>query len=149
MAPVPINRTSNSGMPSSRNRHTTDGLPICNKCDKVGHIARNCKAGGLLHHFPQCPQYNSYFRPDMQHQPPRVPSTIHMFALPSNIKCVSTIFKSVTMLQHSFLNKGVPLPIHFNQSRETSSSFLIPGQLGSQLLLNLQRYKMSRKKLYV
>jgi hypothetical protein len=69
MAPAPINRPSNSGMPSGRNRRTTDGLPICNKCDKVGHIARNCRAGGLQHHVPQGPQYNLYIRPDMQHQP--------------------------------------------------------------------------------
>lgn len=37
-----MNRQANSGVPSTRNRRTTDGLPICNKCDKIGHIARNC-----------------------------------------------------------------------------------------------------------
>ena len=47
IAPVPINRPSNSDMPSSRNRRT------CNKCDKVAHIARYCRAGGLQHHFPK------------------------------------------------------------------------------------------------
>lgn len=92
MAPASVNRPSNSGLPSSRNRRTTDGLPICNKCDKVGHIARNCRAGDLQHQFPQgpqynnahirpdlqhqfpqAPQYNSHIRPEMQHQPPRVP----------------------------------------------------------------------------
>ena len=75
--------------------------------------------------------------------PCEYPTTIHTFALPSNIKCISTTPRSVTMIPHSFLNNSVPLPIHFNQSRETSTSFLILGRLGSQLLLNLQRYKMS------
>ena len=38
-------RPSRTGIPSSRNRRTTDGIPICNKCNKVGHIARNCQSG--------------------------------------------------------------------------------------------------------
>jgi len=61
------NRPSNSGVPSTRNRRTTDGLPICNKCDKVGHIARNCR-GGRMQQFEQAPQYNSHTRPSMQRQ---------------------------------------------------------------------------------
>ena len=40
---APTNRPPNKGIPSSRNRRTTDGLPICNNCDKVGHITRNCR----------------------------------------------------------------------------------------------------------
>jgi hypothetical protein len=115
MALAPISRTSNSVMPSSRDRRTRDGLPICNKCDKVSHIARNCRAGDLKHHFQLGPKYKSYIRPDMRHQPPRVPQH-HLYVRP----VYSTTYKSVTMLQHSFLNTGVPVAIHFNRSRETS-----------------------------
>ena len=61
------NRPSNSGVPSTRNRRTTDGLPICNNCNKVGHIARNCRAG-RMQHFEQGPQHNSHTRPGMQRQ---------------------------------------------------------------------------------
>ena len=99
MAPAPINRPSNSGMPSGRNRRTTDGLPICNKCDKVGHIARNCRAGGLQHHFPQGPNIICISILTCNISPCEYPSTIHTFALPSNIMCISTTLKSVTMLQ--------------------------------------------------
>ena len=62
------NRPSSSGVPSNRNRRTTDGLPICNKCKKVGHIARNCRAGGIQHQLPQVSQYNFHIHPSMQHQ---------------------------------------------------------------------------------
>ena len=65
---TPTRRSSNSGMPSTRNRRTTDGLPICNKCDKVGHIARNCRAGSMQHQPIQVPQYPSHVRPNMSHQ---------------------------------------------------------------------------------
>ena len=61
------NRPSNSGVPSTRNRRTTDGLPNCNNCNKVGHIARNCRAG-RMQHFEQSPQHNSHTRPGMQRQ---------------------------------------------------------------------------------
>ena len=43
-----INQQANSGVPSTRNCRTTDSLPICNKCGKIGHIARNCS----FHHPP-------------------------------------------------------------------------------------------------
>ena len=33
-----MNRKANSGARSTRNRRTTDGLPICNKANKIGHI---------------------------------------------------------------------------------------------------------------
>ena len=46
---TPPSRPSNSGVPSARNRRTTDGLPICNKCNKVGHIARNCRTSTFSH----------------------------------------------------------------------------------------------------
>ena len=55
-------------MPSTRNRRTTDGLLICNKCDKVGHIARNCRAGSMQRQPIQVPQYPSHARPNMSHQ---------------------------------------------------------------------------------
>ena len=70
------NRPSNSGVPSTRNRRTTDGLPICNKCNKVGHIARNCRAARMQH----VPQHNSHIRPSMQRQhqfSPQYHSYIH------------------------------------------------------------------------
>ena len=49
---LPNNGPANSGIPSNRNRRTTDGLPICNNCDKVGHIARNCRS------HPRQPTHN-------------------------------------------------------------------------------------------
>ena len=85
------NRPSSTGVPSNRNRRTTDGLPICNKCNKVGHIARNCRAVGVQNQLPQVSQHdfhvrprmqyqrqfpsrhNSYIRPGMQHQSPQRP----------------------------------------------------------------------------
>ena len=67
MTPVLQNRPSNSGMPSNRNRRTTDGLPICNKCDRIGHIARNCSTGASPRHQRQrVPHYDSSFRSDRQ-----------------------------------------------------------------------------------
>lgn len=62
------NRPWSSGVPSNCNRHTTDGLPICNKCNKVDHIACNCRAGGIQHQLPQVSQYNFHIHPSMQHQ---------------------------------------------------------------------------------
>ena len=150
MAPAPINRPSNSVMPSSRNRRTTDGLPICNKCDKVGHIARNCRAGGLQHHFPQGPKYNSYIRPDMQHQPPQGPKYNSYIRpgmqhqhprVPQHHSYVNRPGKQHQALQYNsqirydaptFVSQQARTTTNpFQRSRETSSSFLIPGRLGS------------------
>ena len=38
------NRTSSfdSNLPSMRNRRSTDGRPICNRCNQVGHVASRC-----------------------------------------------------------------------------------------------------------
>ena len=58
----------NSDVPSTRNHSTTEGLPIYNQGNKFGHIARNCRAGGMQHQPPQGHQYNSHVRPSMQHQ---------------------------------------------------------------------------------
>ena len=58
---TPLTRPSNSGVPSARNRRTTDGLPICNKCNKVGHIARNCRMSTFPH--PAGVPFNQTFRP--------------------------------------------------------------------------------------
>ena len=65
---TPTSRSSNSGVPSIRNRRTTDGLPICNKCDKVGHIARNCRAGSMQRQPIQTPPYPLHVRPNAPHQ---------------------------------------------------------------------------------
>lgn len=70
---TPTNRASNSGVPSSRNRRTTDGLPICNKCDKIGHIARNCRAENMRNHeFSQRTQYDQQRVRDAQFRPQNV-----------------------------------------------------------------------------
>ena len=38
---------------NSRNRRTTDGRPICNRCNKVGHIASRCFVNLDCPNFPQ------------------------------------------------------------------------------------------------
>ena len=63
------NWPSNTGVPSSRNRRTTDGIPICNKCNKVGHIARNCRSveeqvPPMPRQFPPRQPPNVNLRPD-------------------------------------------------------------------------------------
>ena len=132
-----MNRPSNSGMPSSRNRRTTDGLPTYNKCDKFSHRGPNIIRISVL----TCNISPREFS---------VPaSTIHMFALPSNTKCIKTTLKSVTMFPESFLNMDVGLQCISTGVGKLGSSFFIPGRLGSNLLFNLQRYKMSRKNIYV
>ena len=55
-------------MPYTRNRRTTDGWPIRNKCDKVGHIARNCRAGSMQRQPIQVPPYPLHVRPNAPHQ---------------------------------------------------------------------------------
>ena len=57
---TPLTRPSNSGVPSTRNRRTPDGLPICNKCNKIGHIGRNCRISTFPH--PTGVPYNQTFR---------------------------------------------------------------------------------------
>jgi hypothetical protein len=77
--------------------------------------------------------------------PLEYPSTIHMFILPSNIKCISsTILKSVTMLPHSFLNKRVPLPIHFNHSRKTIAPYT--GTIGKLTIIQFTMIQNVSKK---
>ncbi len=123
------NRPSSSGVHSNRNRRTTDGLPICNKCDKVGHIARNCRAGGMQHQLPQIPQHNFQVRPSMQHQRKLHLSIIHIFVLACNTSLrrdPSLIQTFVLMLPRSILNKGKLPTTHLIQNRETNGCFLIP-----------------------
>ena len=57
---TPLTRPSISGVPSTRNRCTTDGIPICNRCNKAGHIARNCRISTFPH--PTGVPYNQAFR---------------------------------------------------------------------------------------
>ncbi len=69
---TPTTRPSHSGIPSVRNRRTTDGLPICNKCDKVGHIARSCRSSGNPH--ATHPLHNQTFRPNAPTFRPNAPT---------------------------------------------------------------------------
>ena len=69
---TPPSRPSNSGVPSARNRRTTDGLPICNKCNKVGHIARNCRTSTFSH--PTGITYNPAVRQHAQTLQPNSPT---------------------------------------------------------------------------
>ena len=69
---APTTRPSNSGAPSVRNRRTTDGLPICNKCDKVCHIARSCRSSGNPH--ATRPLHNQTFRPNAPAFRPNAPT---------------------------------------------------------------------------
>eukprot|EP00794_Sanderia_malayensis_P016316 gene16316-biopygen11996 len=45
----------NYGGPRGHNLRTTDGQPICNKCRRVGHVARNCQESSA--------QYNNFGPP--------------------------------------------------------------------------------------
>ena len=69
---TPPSRPSNSGVPSARNRCTTDALPICNKCNKVGHIARNCRTSTFSH--PTGITYNPAVRQHAQTLQPSSPT---------------------------------------------------------------------------
>ena len=69
---APTTRPSYSGVPSFCNRRTTDGLPICNKCDKVGHIARSCRSIGNPH--ATHPLHNQTFRPNAPTFRPNAPT---------------------------------------------------------------------------
>ena len=46
----------NSGEPRGRNLRTTDGQPICNFCQRVGHVARYCPERNSQEYYP-LPRY--------------------------------------------------------------------------------------------
>eukprot|EP00794_Sanderia_malayensis_P010600 gene10600-biopygen7736 len=51
----------NYGGPRGHNLRTTDGQPICNKCRRVGHVARNCQESPA--------RYNNFGPPPPQSRP--------------------------------------------------------------------------------
>ena len=60
---------------SFRNRRSTDGRPICNRCDRVGHVASRCFANLNCPNFPQTrdPNLRNFSVPG-QFYPPRQPN---------------------------------------------------------------------------
>ena len=71
----PSSYNRNNGAPRGRNLRTTDGQPICNYCQRVGHVARYCQQRNNQANFqPHFPQSHSSFlprsQPRFQAQPP-------------------------------------------------------------------------------
>jgi hypothetical protein len=97
------NRPSNTGIPSSRNRRTIDGIPICNKCNRVGQIARNCRS--IEQQFPTRLCHTRF---------PLGNHTMEIYVQRRN---------------HS--NKE--LTTHSASSWETSSGFFIPGRVKGEV----------------
>ena len=52
-----------------RNLRTTDGQPICNSCQKVGHVARYCKESGMVNYL-SAPAQVQYVPPPPPHPMP-------------------------------------------------------------------------------
>ena len=102
-------------MPSTCNCRTTDGLPICNKCDKVGNIARNCRAGSMQRQPIQVPSYPLHVRPNAQHQYNPHVRPVHN----SHIRPDDPTFNP----HHKHTGTT-----HSTQGRETNCRFFIPGR---------------------
>ena len=100
---TPPSRPSNSGVPSARNRRTTDGLPICNKCNKVGVIVEP-----VLFRIQQVSLTTL--------QSDNMRKRFNQIVLPS-------------APMHLLLEANQGLPTHFiTSSQETSPCFSMPGR---------------------